>query len=89
MLESFLDANYWKAIMMLITLLEAIQGANNSTIMYSTFTHDVKYSTGGLMKNTICTYSRITHHVNTGAMIENTQITNYSTEGMLETSHNK
>ena len=36
MLESFLDANYWKAIMMLITLLETIQGANNSTIMLNT-----------------------------------------------------
>ena len=36
-------------------------------------------------------YSRITHHVNnsTEAMIENTQITNYSTVGMLETSQNK
>ena len=36
-------------------------------------------------------YDRITHDVynSTGAMIENTQIANYSTVGMLETSQNK
>ena len=49
-LESFLDANYWKAIMMLITLLETLQVANNSSLIYGAIIHNVKYSMGGLMK---------------------------------------